>query len=154
MRGPNIVSVSWGDHLEFGDRRGRLATPGQVREGMARWRDELAAGAVHWRTERHRFPGTLHVARGQGARGQGRGGPTAARPAVDWDDLETVPALAHEAGLEAWRYVALVDEAWPLAAGWRERLELYSLYHVMNHYTHFGGAYGAQAFAIVRKWVG
>jgi len=43
------------------------------------------------------------------------------------------------------------DEAWPLPQGWRARLQLYELYHVLNHYNLFGGGYGAQAFAMVRK---
>jgi fructosamine-3-kinase len=42
----------------------------------------------------------------------------------------------------------------PLQAGWRERLPLYSLYHVLNHYNLFGGGYGRQAFAIVRRYAG
>jgi fructosamine-3-kinase len=45
-------------------------------------------------------------------------------------------------------------EAWPLAAGWRDRLELYELYHVLNHYNLFGGGYGSQAVSIARRWVG
>lgn len=44
------------------------------------------------------------------------------------------------------------DESYPLQPGWRERLPLYELYHVMNHYNLFGGHYGAQAFAIVRRF--
>ena len=43
------------------------------------------------------------------------------------------------------------QEAWPLQPGWEERLELYELYHVLNHYNLFGGGYGAQAMAIVRR---
>ena len=42
--------------------------------------------------------------------------------------------------------------AFPLQAGWRERLELYSLYHVLNHYTLFGGGYGSQAASILRRY--
>lgn len=41
------------------------------------------------------------------------------------------------------------EEAWPLQSGWRERLDLYSLYHVLNHYNLFGGGYGAQALRII-----
>lgn len=44
------------------------------------------------------------------------------------------------------------DEAYPLQPGWRERLPLYELYHVINHYNLFGGGYGAQAFAIARRF--
>lgn len=52
------------------------------------------------------------------------------------------------------RVYAAYDEAWPLAPGWRERLPLYELYHILNHYNLFGGGYGRQAFAIARKWAG
>ncbi len=41
----------------------------------------------------------------------------------------------------------------PLQDGWRDRLPLYSLYHVMNHYNLFGGHWGRQAFDIVRQWL-
>jgi len=41
----------------------------------------------------------------------------------------------------------LVDayhEVWPLAVGWRERLELHQLYPLTAHAVLFGGSYGAQ----------
>ncbi len=50
------------------------------------------------------------------------------------------------------RVWAAYDEAYPLQPGWRERLPLYELYHVINHYNLFGGGYGAQAFAIARRF--
>lgn len=43
-------------------------------------------------------------------------------------------------------------EAWPLAAGWRERNPLYQLYHLLNHALLFGGGYLAQAAAIARRF--
>ena len=42
------------------------------------------------------------------------------------------------------RVFAAYQEAWPLQAGWRERLPIYSLYHVLNHFALFGGGYAAQ----------
>ena len=45
------------------------------------------------------------------------------------------------------------DEAYPLREGWRERLDVYSLYHVLNHYNLFGGGYGAQAVRLARAYV-
>jgi fructosamine-3-kinase len=45
-------------------------------------------------------------------------------------------------------------EAFPLRDGWRERNGLYELYHLLNHFNLFGGGYGAQAMAIVRRYVG
>lgn len=41
----------------------------------------------------------------------------------------------------------------PLLPGWRERLPLYSLYHVLNHYNLFGGEYAEQATRIARRFV-
>lgn len=43
------------------------------------------------------------------------------------------------------------DEAFPLQPGWRERLPIYSLYHVLNHFTLFGGSYEEQARQILRQ---
>jgi len=50
------------------------------------------------------------------------------------------------------RVFAAYDEAWPLQPEWRERLPLYTLYHVLNHYHLFGGGYGRQAMGIVRRF--
>jgi fructosamine-3-kinase len=44
------------------------------------------------------------------------------------------------------------DEAWPLAPGWRERTDLYALYHVLNHFNLFGGGYGAQAGRMAKRY--
>ncbi len=44
------------------------------------------------------------------------------------------------------------DEARPLQPGWRDRLDLYTLYHVLNHFNLFGGGYGSQAVQIMRRF--
>ncbi len=49
------------------------------------------------------------------------------------------------------RVFAAYDEAWPLQPGWRERLPLYTLYHLLNHQLLFGGAYGEQARALMLR---
>ena len=112
----NIVSVSWADHLVFGDGDGRLDTPAAIERRMAVWREELGAGALHWRVLRTRIAGRFHAARGY------RHPSLAASRSITWDDFAQVPALAREAGLEAWLYVSLFDEGWPLAPA-RERAE-------------------------------
>lgn len=105
----NIASVSWADHLTFGEGDGRLATPDALARRLARWRDELDASAIHWRMLRRRIPGRFYAARGHRH-------PTLARTRdVTWDDVEIVPRLAHDAGLQAHLYVSLFDEGWPLA---------------------------------------
>jgi hypothetical protein len=119
----NIVSVSWGDHISFGEGDGKLDTPEKLRRRLAVWRDELGAGAVHWRMLRSRIPGTYSAAPGYrhpsetAARGQG------------WDDFEIVPAMAREASLSPWLYVTVWDEGWPLAPEQVRRVSYHNEMH-------------------------
>lgn len=122
----NIVSVSWGDHLTFGEGDGRLDTPERLARRMRAWRDEIGAGAIHWRLLRARIPGRFSA-----ARGYRHPSLTAAR-AIAWDDFSSVPDLAHDAGLEAWLYVSLFDEGWPLPS---PRVRAVS-YHNAMHWQH------------------
>lgn len=103
----HIASVSWGDHLAFGEGDGRLDTPEAVRRRMAHWRDELGARHLHWRVFRRRIPGRFEAAGGHVHPSQ------AAH--IRWSELDVVPALAREAGLTSWLYVSIFDEGWPLA---------------------------------------
>jgi hypothetical protein len=57
MEQRNVVSVSWGDHLTFGEGDGRLATLDAVRRRMERWRDDLNATILHWRLNRAHVKG-------------------------------------------------------------------------------------------------
>jgi hypothetical protein len=108
MEYQNIVSVSWGDHLVFGEGDGRLADPEALKRRMICWRDRLGAGIIHWRQLRTRLRGRFFAARG-------RRHPIYTRSRnLGWDDFEVVPGLAHELGLEAYLYVSLFDEGWPL----------------------------------------
>jgi hypothetical protein len=75
---------------------------------LVRWRRELGAGALHWRVLRPRIPGRFQAAHGYRHPSQ------LAAIGLGWDDLATVPALAHAAGLDAWLYVSVFDEGWPL----------------------------------------
>ena len=45
------------------------------------------------------------------------------------------------------------QEAYPLTPGWKERLPLYELYHLLNHYVLFGGSYGSSAMKIVNRFI-
>ena len=46
------------------------------------------------------------------------------------------------------------EEEWPLPPGSPERLEIYQLYHLLNHLNLFGGGYRSQCLAILRRLVG
>jgi fructosamine-3-kinase len=45
-------------------------------------------------------------------------------------------------------------EAFPLAEGWRDRVELYQLLPLLVHAELFGGGYGAQAERAARRYAG
>jgi len=87
----NVVSVSWGDHLSFGEGDGRLDTPEKLRRRLSVWRDELGAGAVHWRMLRSRIAGTYSAAPGY------RHPSETAATRLGWDDFAIVPTMAREA---------------------------------------------------------
>ncbi|HEY6359742.1 MAG TPA: hypothetical protein VIX63_01495 [Vicinamibacterales bacterium] len=119
----NVVSVSWTDHLSFGEGDGRLDTPGKVARRMRVWREELGASAFHWRAIRARIPGHFSAARGY------RHTSKSAARALTWDDFGTVPQLARDSGLQAWLYVSLFDDGWPLA---RPKVRAVSYHNAMH----------------------
>lgn len=104
----NIASVSWGDHLVFGEGDGRLHTPEAVERRMAAWREELGAESLHWRVPHSHIPGCYHKA-------PDYPDTIPSRSRASWDFLSLVPQLAHRQGLKAWLYVSLFDEGFPLA---------------------------------------
>ena len=119
----NIVSVSWGDHLSFGEGDGRLDTPEKLQRRLPVWRDELGASALHWRMLRSRIPGTYSAAPGY------RHPSDTAAGGLAWDDFATVPAMARDAGLSPWLYVTVFDEGWPLAAEHVRRVSYHNEMH-------------------------
>jgi hypothetical protein len=126
MEQQNIVSVSWGDHLTFGEGDGRLANSDDLRRRMERWKDELNAATVHWRLTRTHIKGHYYAARGRRhpLRDQDRN--------LGWNFFQVVPHLSHSFGLKPYLYVSLFDEGWPLLPkGIREKS-----YHNAMHFQH------------------
>jgi len=79
-------------------------------------------------------------------------GPALIDPACSYADREFDLALMKMFG-------GFSDTVWsayqfssPLSGKWQERLEVYQLYHYLNHYLIFGGHYGQMALAIVGKY--
>jgi len=126
MEQRNVVSVSWGDHLTFGEGDGRLATVEALQRRMERWKDELNAAILHWRLNRAHVKGHYYAARGRkhSLRAQDRN--------LGWDFFEIVPQFAHRNGLKAYLYVSLFDEGWPLPS---KRVRELS-YHNEMHFQH------------------
>ena len=66
-------------------------------------------------------------------------------PAVYWGDREVDLAMAQLFGGFPQAFFAGYESIWPLEPGYQERVDLYNLYHLLNHFNLFGGSYGGQA---------
>jgi fructosamine-3-kinase len=77
------------------------------------------------------------------------GEPVLIDPAVYYGDRETDLAMTRLFGGFGERFYQAYQAAAPLALGWQARVELYNLYHVLNHANLFGGGYARQARAMI-----
>lgn len=84
----------------------------------------------------------LHTARG----------PAFVDPACAFADREMEFGITTLFGGFGDRFFAAYEEAWPLPTGWRERNPIYQLYHLLNHFLIFGGAYGPRALALAKRY--
>ena len=80
-------------------------------------------------------------------------GPALVDPACAYADREMEFGITTLFGGFPETFFSAYEEAWPLPGGWRERNPLYQLYHLLNHFVIFGGAYGAQALSLARRYV-
>jgi fructosamine-3-kinase len=96
-------------------------------------------------------PSLLHGDLWAGNWGVADGVPVIFDPAVYYGDRETDIAMTQLFGGFGDAFYLEYERAWPLAAGSAERLELYKLYHVLNHLNLFGSGYLDQALSILRR---
>ncbi len=80
------------------------------------------------------------------------GEPVLIDPACYYGRREADLAMTYLFGGFDSRFHAAYQEAWPLAPGAAERLEIYKLYHLLNHLNLFGGGYLASCLAILRRF--
>ncbi|MEJ8567166.1 fructosamine kinase family protein [Elongatibacter sediminis] len=80
------------------------------------------------------------------------GEPVLIDPAVYYGHREAELAMTRLFGGFDPQFYAGYAEASPLIAGHEERLPLYQLYHVINHFNLFGGGYGDQARRILQSY--
>lgn len=73
-------------------------------------------------------------------------------PAVYYGDREAEIAYTELFGGFGSAFYRAYEEAWPLAAGYVERRDLYNLYHLLNHLNIFGESYGSSVDAVVRRY--
>lgn len=82
----------------------------------------------------------------------GDGGAVLVDPAAHGGHRETDLAMLALFGLPHLdRVLAAYDAAFPLAAGWRDRVPLHQLHPLLVHATLFGGGYGTQAASLAHR---
>lgn len=79
------------------------------------------------------------------------GAPVIYDPACYYGDHEADLAMMELFGSPGQRFFSVYHDLFPIDRGYRLRRELYNLYHILNHYNLFGGGYGAQAHAMIRR---
>lgn len=77
------------------------------------------------------------------------GTPSIFDPAAYYGDREVDLAMSRLFGGFPDSFYEAYDREWPLERGWELRVDLYNLYHILNHFNLFGGHYQAQANRII-----
>jgi fructosamine-3-kinase len=75
-------------------------------------------------------------------------------PAVYYADREVDIAFSELFGGFSAAFYSAYNYAWPLNSGYKERRDLYNLYHLLNHLNLFGESYGESIDAILKHYVG
>ena len=103
--------------------------------------------------ERECAPSLIHGDLWGGNAITGPGGePVLIDPAVSFSEREAELAMMRLFGGFDRSVYDAYEEAWPLPAGWRERNDLYQLYHLLNHLNLFGESYGGSVDAVLRRY--
>ena len=72
-------------------------------------------------------------------------------PAVYYGDREADLAMTRLFGGFGADFYAAYEDQWPLAPGWERRVDLYNLYHLLNHFNLFGAGYLGQVAACLSR---
>ncbi|MFY9151609.1 MAG: fructosamine kinase family protein [Prolixibacteraceae bacterium] len=80
-------------------------------------------------------------------------GPALIDPACYYADREMeLGMMLLFGGFNSTVWNAYLNE-FPLPPEWKERVRLYQLYHVLNHFLLFGGSYGREALLIAKEYI-
>ncbi len=80
-------------------------------------------------------------------------GPALIDPAAYYADREMEFAIITMFGGFSQRFFDGYNEVNPLPADWKQRNNLYKLYHILNHYYLFGGGYQSQALSVAKSFL-
>ncbi|WP_260259157.1 fructosamine kinase family protein [Vibrio intestinalis] len=78
-------------------------------------------------------------------------GPICYDPACYWGDRECDLAMTELFGGFSQEFYRGYQSVNPLDAGYQQRMPIYNLYHVLNHYNLFGGHYLEQAESLIER---
>lgn len=112
--------------------------------------DRLLDGLEEFFFEYKPLPALLHGDLWGGNAAFSLGGePIAFDPACYYGDRETDLAMTELFGGFGPEFYTGYDEEWPRDPGYRSRVTLYNLYHILNHANLFGGSYANQAQSMI-----
>jgi fructosamine-3-kinase len=80
-------------------------------------------------------------------------GPAIIDPASYYADREMELSIMQMFGGFSPKTWAAYNEVFPLSPGWEDRVQIYQLYHILNHYYLFGGGYLQQAVRVAQKYL-
>ena len=117
--------------------------------------DGLRAQLSRWLT----LPEESHVLLhgdlwGGNAMADSQGAPVLFDPAVYFGCREADLAMTRLFGGFSAAFYGAYEEVLPLCDGFEDRVDLYNLYHLLNHALMFGGGYLSQSMAVVERYVG
>jgi len=81
-----------------------------------------------------------------------KGNPVLTDPAVYFGHREADIAMTKMFGGFAPAFYSTYNEVYPLPQDWEYRIDLYKLYHVLNHLNLFGSSYYLKAVSILEKY--
>jgi fructosamine-3-kinase len=81
------------------------------------------------------------------------GEPVLIDPAVYYGHREAELGMTQLFGGFTNEFYSAYDDEYPLKKGWRSRLDLYKLYHVLNHMNMFGSGYKLQALRLMNGYL-
>lgn len=151
-RQPNRWTKKWADF--YADHRLRhivsLSNFGAAEQHVF---EELIQRLPALLETRREPPSLIHGDLWAGNRHNAGGEPAILDPAPYYAHREAELGMMNLFGNYSPRVWDAYDEAYPLQPGWRERLPLYELYHILNHHVLFGGGYLAQALAVAKRYL-
>jgi len=150
--GPGVWAAWYWEHrllfqLRLAERQGRAR--GELSQAMARLEPLLPALLAGSDEPPSLLHGDLW---GGNYLVEERGAAVLIDPAVYYGHREADLAMTSLFGGFSEAFYRAYQQEWPLPPGWRRRVGLYQLYHVLNHLNLFGGGYGSQAVAILREY--